>query len=86
MDRVRQRVALHLLARRHRGLNRADQRLDVAGRGASRERRRHCAATFMPEHNDEPGAEMFYCVLDAAQGIIIDQISGGTDDKRSPMP
>ena len=29
-------------------------------------------------------AEMFYCVLDAAQGIIIDQISGGPDDKKVP--
>jgi hypothetical protein len=82
MDGVCQGVAFHLFTGRHGGLNGAHQRFDVAGRGASRERRFHGTATLMAEDNYESGAEMLHRVLDAAQRIVIDQIAGDANDKQ----
>lgn len=49
-------------------------------------RRFHCTTTGVPHHHYQVGSEMFNCILDTSQLMIINNISGHTDYKQFSNP
>ena len=50
------------------------------------QRRLNCAATLMTQNHNQARAQDRYRVLNAAQGMVVDQVARGANNEKIPEP